>query len=136
MMQTRRFGTPAVLLAAAALALCLVVLLAGTSREAEAAFPGANGKIVFESDRKTSTNPEGDTEIFTINPNGTGLAQLTRNAADDYYPSWSADGLKIAFVSERNGTDFEVYRMSASGAGQTNLTNNPASDARSDWQPK
>ncbi len=123
------------LLTATALALCLVALLAGTPREAEAAFPGANGKIVFESDRSTTTNPEGDAEIFTMNPDGTGLTQLTRNAADDYYPSWSADGLKIAFVSERNCND-EVYRMAASGAGQTNLTKSPASDARSDWQPK
>ena len=49
--------------------------LAGTMREAEAASPE---KIVFVSDRAKGTgvnNPTGDTEIFKMNPDGTGVRQ-------------------------------------------------------------
>ena len=68
------------LLAAAMMA---ASLLAPTPAQASA-FPGANGKIVFTSNRTTGTgvnNPEGELEIFTMNPDGTGLKQLTKNTA-------------------------------------------------------
>ena len=38
-----------------------------------------------------------------INADGTGLTQLTNNTAHDYDATWSPDGAKIAFVSERSG---------------------------------
>jgi Tol biopolymer transport system component len=47
---------------------------------AHAAFPGHNGKIAF------SSNADGDDEIYTINPDGTGLAQLTHNTVPDRQP--------------------------------------------------
>ncbi len=50
-----------------------LVALTGVAREAEAAFPGANGKIAFESDRTTGrcvNNPTGDSEIFAMNRDG------------------------------------------------------------------
>src|SRR3712207_1812109 len=91
------------LLAAAALAAGPLALV-GT-KPAEAAFPGGNGKIVFVSERTIGTgvdNPEGDEEIFTMNPDGSGLTQLTKNAARDSWPAWSADGTQIAFATDRD----------------------------------
>ncbi|MBA3425617.1 MAG: PD40 domain-containing protein [Rubrobacter sp.] len=111
-------------------------LLAPTPAEASA-FPGANGKIVFTSSRTTGTgvnNPEGDFEIFTMNPDGTGLKQLTKNKASDVAPSYSSDGKKIVFASVRTG-NFETFTMNSDGTGQTNLTNNPATDARPSFSP-
>src|ERR671915_136673 len=72
------------------LAVAALVALAtlGIDR-AEAAYPGANGKIVFASDRITDTNPTGDYEIFSMNPDGTGKTQLTENTVLDYSPSFS-----------------------------------------------
>jgi Tol biopolymer transport system component len=93
-------------------------------KPAHAAFPGKNGKIVFASNRTTGevvNNPEGDFEIFTMNPDGTGLQQLTSNAASDLDPAWSADGKQIAFESDRDGS-FGIYVMKADGSGQTQLT--------------
>src|SRR5204862_275405 len=50
--------------------------------------------------------------------------QLTDNTSDDYYPSFSRDGSKIAFVSNRDGND-QIYVMGAvPGAIQSRLTNN------------
>jgi Tol biopolymer transport system component len=131
-----RFGKALLaLLVAAALAAGLLALV-GT-KPAEAAFPGGNGKIVFTSERTTGTgvdNPEGDEEIFTMNPNGTGVTQLTKNSARDSWAAWSADGTQIAFATDRDG-NFEVYKMAADGSNQVNLSKNAASDAAPAWSP-
>lgn len=43
-----------------------------------------------------------------INDDGTEQIQLTHNAVDDYDPTWSPDGQKIAFCSDRDGL-IQVY---------------------------
>lgn len=60
-------------------------------------------------------------EIYVINADGTGATQLTNDSATDLAPSWSPDGERIAFVSNRGGT-YEVYVMSSNGSGQIRLT--------------
>ena len=77
-------------------------------------------------------NPEGDLEIFTMNPDGSGLKQLTFNTANDSEPVLSAGGKKIAFVGNRDGNE-EVYKMTAKGSSQTHFTNDPATDSRPNW---
>ena len=43
--------------------------------------------------------------------------RLTNNAAFDIEPSWSPDGTKIAFASDRDGNS-EIYVMNADGSGK------------------
>jgi len=106
----------------------LLVLIAGAVT-VHAAFPGANGKIAFDSDR------DGNEEVYVMNADGTGQTRLTNNPAFDGIPVWSSDGTKITFSSMRDG-DFEVYAMNADGTGQTNITNNPGqNDYNSSWSP-
>ena len=50
---------------------------------------------------------------------------LTNHPAEDSNPSWSPDGTRIAFDSDRDG-NLEIYVMEADGANPINLTNNPA----------
>ena len=93
------------------LALCLLA-----AAPAGATFPGANGLIAFESFGRDGP----DADVFTIAPDGTGLTNLTAaSPTADRYPFWSADGAKIAFVSERDGGDFDVWVMNADGSGAT-----------------
>ena len=110
----------------AALVLASVVALAA-SKAAEATFRGSNGSIGFFSNRTTPENPEGDYEIFSMNPDGSTIKQLTHNAALDWEPAVSPDGQRIAFFSDREGNN-EIYLMNADGTGQTRLTNNSARD--------
>jgi len=80
-----------------------------------AAFPGANGKIVFSSNR------DGNDEIYVMNPDGSDRVDLTRNPASDATPEWSPSGTQIAFASNRSG-EYEIYVMNADGSGVTQLT--------------
>src|SRR5206468_3663593 len=58
---------------------------------ARAAFPGTDGLIAFE-------RLDGDYDIFSVGPHGSGLINLTHDRhTKERFPSWSADGAKIAF---------------------------------------
>ena len=50
-------------------------------------------------------------EIFTVNPDGTGLRSLAQTG-DDTFPAWSADGGSLAYVS--TGAFFELSMKDAS----------------------
>ena len=109
----------------------LLALLAASfalAPPAEAAFPGANGKLAFASNR------DGNHEVYVMNADGTGQTNLTQNAASDTEPAWSPDGQRLAFTSDRDGND-EVYVMNADGTGQARLTHNAASDSHPAWSP-
>jgi TolB protein len=108
-------------LAAGALA-CLAAAL--WLAPAHATFPGANGRIVFSSDR------DGRSEIYSMNPDGSGQTRLTTGQGDS--PAVSRDGRRIAFQSTRTGFS-EIYVMNADGTGQTDLTNAGADDRDPAW---
>ena len=75
------------------------------------------------------------TEIYVVNASGGGLRRLTRNLGDDQAPSWSPDGTKIAFTSERHGGISEIFVMNADGTLQTRLTRNLIPDYLPAWGP-
>jgi Tol biopolymer transport system component len=92
-------------------------------------FSPNGGRIAFDNGGQPSAN------IFVINTDGSGLGQLTHDAAArNIRPDWSPDGRKIAFTSRRDGND-EIYVMNADGTDQTRLTDNPASDLAPAWSP-
>lgn len=71
-----------------------------------------------------------------INADGTGLRQLTKNAASDIEPAFSPDGKKIAFISSRDGGDNDIFKMRADGSRQAPLTaNDDVNDRSPSWQP-
>jgi Tol biopolymer transport system component len=87
-----------------------------------------NGKIAF------STTRDGNSEIYVMNPDGTGQTRLTFNAALDADPAWSPDGTRLVFVSTRDGNE-EIYVMNADGSNQTRLTANTSLDRTPVWSP-
>ncbi|MGH2968504.1 MAG: hypothetical protein ACRDK0_05505 [Solirubrobacteraceae bacterium] len=114
---------------------CAAMLATGAS-PALGAFPGENGKIAFASDRRG-----GDFDIWTMNPDGSGLTNLTASPkADDFAPSWRADGRKIAFNSDRVSRtnpegDHEIFVIRADGSGKTQITFNALDDEDPSWSP-
>lgn len=81
--------------------------------QANAAFPGTNGRIAFVTD--FSRRPQ----IYTVLPDGTSIRQLTHvpkgHAASS--PSWSPDGTSLLFT-----IDNEIWVMNADGSHQRRLT--------------
>ena len=96
----------------------------------------SSGRIAFVSDR------DGDSEIYVMNGDGSGVVQLTDNDSDDRYPAWSPDGRRIAFASDGD-SDFEIenvdlydiYVMNADGSGAERLTENDYQDGDPAWLP-
>ena len=66
---------------------------------------------------------ESDTELFTIELDGTGAQRLTHNDIDEYDPRISADGSKIVFWAiPGDGTDSELYTIWSDGTHRRRLT--------------
>ncbi len=84
----------------------------------------------------TSTNgsPDGMTDVCIIDIEGNQFKNLTRSPGRDEVGSWSPDGSKIVFSSNRDGNG-EIYVMGSNGRKQVNLTNHPALDAAPTWSP-
>ena len=59
---------------------------------------------------------------------------LTQNKASDRYASFSPDGQKILFESDRDG-DWNIYLMDADGKNQQALTRHDSTDRRPSWHP-
>src|ERR1700730_9755833 len=73
-----------------------------------------------------------------MNADGSGQVDVSNSGANDTQPSWSPDGSKIAFASDRDHAGYpSVYVMNANGGGQTRLTldNAPYCDDQPAWSP-
>ncbi|MEP6596302.1 MAG: hypothetical protein ABJA71_10165 [Ginsengibacter sp.] len=89
-------------------------------------------KIVF---RKVTTeagfnwdlsNSERNSEIFVMNYDGTNPVNISKNAAFDGWPVWSASG-KILFASNRNGpaNTSQIFMADADGNNLKQLSDGP-----------
>jgi TolB protein len=94
--------------------------LADGKRHVAANFKGSNSAPAWSPDGAklaVSLSREGGSQIFLINPDGSGLRRLTSSTAIDTEPRYSPDGKWIYFTSDRGGSP-QVYRLSASGGGE------------------
>ena len=82
---------------------------------------------------------DGDRDLYTVEPDGSGLRQLTKNDVDDYDPSFSPDGRSIAFVrvlrASRESYNQELFVMRADGSGVRRLTRWSGEDLAPAWSP-
>ena len=112
--------------AAAALALGGASYGASDARSEASARTGA-AVYVKGLDRKA--------EIY-VKRAGIGERRITRNAAYDGFPSWSEDGKRIVFVSDRaNRGNSDIYVMDANGKNVARLTRGGGQDLYPAFSP-
>ena len=92
-----------------------------------------DGRIAFV--RRSSVKPDvWNSDVWTMNADGSGQIRLTMNLAEDTSPAWSPEGQYILFVSNRDG-QYEIYAMKEDGTQPIDLTNSSsASDLAPAWQ--
>jgi TolB protein len=112
-------------------ALVLVAVAAGASR---ASFPGSNGKIFFTAGG----------HVYSVDPDGSGLVQVTSSAGNDYSLGVAAGGNSVVFArdtSEQCGhtnwnQGVDLFSVSADGTHETRLTNNcPVGETNPSFSP-
>lgn len=80
-------------------------------------------KIAFTAGRDEVGEEYGDSDVYTMNPDSTDERDLTRNAnLNEYDPTWSPSGGKIAFVGYRSGDQSSSTPISTARAGRTSPT--------------
>jgi hypothetical protein len=73
--------------------------------------------------------------IYVMNSDGSNRAFLTQGQSGFLSaPSWSPDGSKIAFISDRNGST-DVWVVDSGGGNPVNLTDDEAGDHSPAWSP-
>ena len=102
-------------------------------------------RIAFASAQR-SWGEEGpnskDFDIYLMNADGSTVTRLTYDSvgargdllASDVSPAWSADGTRIAFISNREQR-WDLYVMNADGSNQTLLVESVDSNSAPAWSP-
>jgi len=90
-----------------------------------ATFPGANGRIAYDT-----ASPGSLYVIHTILPSG----HADKTLVPGYLPSWSPSGQRIVFTRAVNG-QAEIYSMAADGDDMRRLTHSQFNDVGPSYAP-
>jgi Tol biopolymer transport system component len=126
--------TWASLLLAVGMAFLLLTIIPTTS---SAAYRGANGLIAYTESTPYAEQPgDRDADIFTVSPRGGPPTQLTNNSVDDFQPTWSPNGRRIAFARwDAAGGDWEVWTIRGDGTDQARVTRTRANETHPYFSP-
>ncbi|MFP4037630.1 MAG: Tol-Pal system beta propeller repeat protein TolB, partial [Desulfobacteraceae bacterium] len=107
---------------------------------------GEERRITYEGNYNTSPSwssrnriayagmNNGRFDIFTINPDGSDLQNLTKGRGNNEDPCWSQDGRYIVFSSNREGR-YHLHLMTAGGRLQKRITFQDGEQTSPSWSP-
>ena len=81
-----------------------------------------------------SSTRDGNSEIYTINADGSGLKRLTYHPGIDTSPCWSPTSREIAFTSDRTGNP-QIYQMDTDGLNVRRLSWQGSYNDSASWSP-
>jgi len=129
----------------------LLATLAACNGELPSGPAAGSGRLAFATNRNS-----GQWDIYLMNQNGTGVAQLDPSLANDLWPSWSPDGKRIVYQSDRTlkpgppdtvitGIDttityppvafYNLYVINTDGTGVQRLAPDTTNDIQPAWSP-
>jgi dipeptidyl aminopeptidase/acylaminoacyl peptidase len=114
-------------------ALACAVGLASAAAPAQATFPGANGRIFF--DTPFGAEPS---QIFSVKPSGGGVVQLThlRDGSSAMNPRVSRDGGRVVFSVVDPSGGSAVWMMRADGTSPHRISHDSGyDDTHPNWSP-
>ena len=119
------FAGVLLILIAIVLGLVQVVMLGAAQQPITPTFgaiSSANNPLVEKRQILFMSNRDGDWDLYQMSLSDHSLINLTNNTADDGFPSYSADGGAITFLSNRDGI-LNPYMMNADGSDQKPVAN-------------
>jgi Tol biopolymer transport system component len=114
------------------------------SRRANEAMPDWNAAGTKIAYSRCGVGQFSNCEIWVMNANGGEKTRLTETRTapipsvlnvQETWPTWSPDGMKIAYTSNAEDVFQDIWVMDADGTDQTRLTVNEAFDAFPEWSP-
>jgi TolB protein len=98
-----------------------------------------NGQRIVFTSHPVTDDPilSNEAEIYLMNPDGTGLQQLTDNTKEERAPAWSPNGDRIVFMCRTGvGTNaFDICVMNADGTEPMQLTHDLAFEGTPTFSP-
>jgi TolB protein len=107
--------------------------------------PDGSRVAFVDSTRYIGEVPTGSSwDIYTMNADGTGRRQVTDDGGFDGSPSWSPDGTRIVYASDRGdpnrpacqiavNCDRDIFVVNTDGTGLRQITDEPGADWQPDW---
>ncbi len=89
----------------------------------------ASSTIAFVSDRAG-----GNLDLYTMDVDGSNVYRVTTDPGEDFDSSWTTDGARLVFDTNRNG-DWDIYSVEAAGTYTLRLTTDAADDESPVWRP-
>jgi Tol biopolymer transport system component len=90
----------------------------------EPAWSPDGGKLAFSAGKRATIGMDKPSvDIYVVNIDGSGLAQLTRDSDLNGSAAWSPDGKQIAFTSNRVDGKSRIWVMNPDGSNQRMLPN-------------
>jgi len=88
----------------------------------------------------SATDTLGQSKLYAINRDGSGLGRLTLGAAFDFRPVFSPDGSQLLFLRNISGCSIDYWRIRVDGTGEQRVTSEGFCDISSnglghDWSP-
>jgi hypothetical protein len=77
-----------------------------------------------------------NSDIYRMNPDGSGIVPVTNSPGDDFRPAWSPDGNLLVFSTRRHG-GIDIYTIQPDGSNGLRLTpdTTPGADEGGSWSP-
>ncbi len=114
----------------AVVAVSVLAALAAINGSAHATYAGkSNGRLAF------GININGNTDVYSVRPDGQDLQRLTTDPGFDACAAYSADGERIAYCSGEGGGPVQVWTMKQDGSDKQQVTHMNVTAIFPDFSP-